>query len=241
MAKSSSRQASVEDSEFVEKVIQIDRVNKVVKGGKRMSFRALVIVGDLNGRVGIAFGKAKEVPNAIKKGVSRAKKRMKLILIVNESIPHPVLGKFGASSVILKPARPGTGVIAGGSVRILLEASGIRNIVAKSLGSNNALNAAMAAFGALGLLKDVKKEEAFRGVRLPVFIEKSGVTSVKSAKATVEVGSTFPASDSVTHSKVAETVNTKEATEKTAVADKEKKPAAKVAKPAAKTSKKKEQ
>lgn len=178
MAKSSPKHAPVEDSEFVEKVIQIDRVNKVVKGGKRMSFRALVIVGDLNGRVGIAFGKAKEVPNAIKKGVSRAKKRMKTVLIVNESIPHPVLGKFGASSVILKPARPGTGVIAGGSVRILLEASGIRNIVAKSLGSNNSLNAALAAFGALGLLKDVKKEEAFRGVKLPVYVS-SADNSVK--------------------------------------------------------------
>ena len=153
-------------SEFVEKVVQIDRVTKVVKGGKRMAFRAMVIVGDKKGRVAIGLGKSKEVPIAIRKGIERAKKRLKKINIVRGTIPHAVIADFGASKVLLKPAPMGTGVIAGGAVRILLESAGVHNVVAKSLGSGNALNAAHATLKGLTQLKDIAEEENIRGVKL---------------------------------------------------------------------------
>ena len=151
-----------------EKVIQVDRINKVVKGGKRLAFRAFVITGNLEGSVGMALGKSKEVPSAIKKGIEKANKKRFRINIVNGTIPHEILGTFGSARVILKPARPGTGVIAGGAVRILLEAAGIRDIVAKSLGSGNAFNAAKAAMNGLLRLKDYDTEVRKRGKDLPV-------------------------------------------------------------------------
>ncbi|MGE4169299.1 MAG: 30S ribosomal protein S5 [Candidatus Margulisiibacteriota bacterium] len=156
----------------VEKVIQIDRVNKVVKGGKRLAFRAFVIAGDTQGKVGLGLGKSKEVPSAIKKGIDRAKKKYATIQVINGTIPHEVHGAFSASRVILKPAKPGTGVIAGGAVRILLEAAGIKDIVAKSLGSTNAINAAKAALNGLMKLKNLEEETKLRGKQLPVFVEK---------------------------------------------------------------------
>ncbi len=156
--------------QVTEKVIRIDRVNKVVKGGKRLAFRAFVIAGDHKGNVSFGLGKSKEVPTAIKKAVERAKKSLKSIRIVEGTIPHEVVGVYGASRVIIKPAKPGTGVIAGGAVRILLESAGYKNIVAKSLGSRNAINATQAALAGLLSLKDRSIEEKIRGKKLPIFI-----------------------------------------------------------------------
>lgn len=165
----------VEDSvqhDLVEKVIRIDRVNKVVKGGKRLAFRAFVISGDQNGNVAFGLGKSKEVPAAIKKAVERSKKSLRPIALVEGTIPHEVIGIFGSTRVIIKPAKPGTGVIAGGAVRILLEAAGYKNVYAKVLGSRNAINAARAAMEGLLQCKDKAVEEKLRGFTLPVFYTK---------------------------------------------------------------------
>ena len=161
------RRDSQEDGEK-EKVIQIRRVTKVVKGGKRMSFRAAVVVGDGISRVGVGVGKAAEVAAAIRKGVEEAKRHQVSINKIGSTIPHEILGKLGASEVILKPAPKGTGVIAGGAVRTVLELAGISDVVAKSLGSANAINSARATLVALGNLKDLSTEEAIRGKKLNV-------------------------------------------------------------------------
>jgi len=128
-----------EESEFVEKVVHINRCAKVVKGGRRFSFAALVVVGDRKGKVGFGYGKAKEVPEAIRKGTEQAHKHMLPIQIIDDTIPHPVLGEADGGKVLLRPASEGTGIIAGGGVRAVLEASGIKNVLSKSLGSNNQL------------------------------------------------------------------------------------------------------
>ena len=132
-------------SELQEKVVYINRVSKVVKGGRRFSLTALVVVGDGNGNVGVGMGKSAEVPVAIKKGVEDAKKNMFKVAIIDGTIPHAILGEFGAGKVLLKPAAPGTGIIAGGPVLALLELAGITDILSKSLGSDNALNMVKAA------------------------------------------------------------------------------------------------
>ena len=144
-------------------VIQVARTAKVVKGGKRFGFRALVVVGDGNGKVGVAIGKANQVQFAVSKAEFQAKKNFIKFPIVNDTIPHEIIGKFGAASVWMKPAAPGTGVIAGAGVRLVLEAAGIKNILAKSLGSTNACNLVYATIQALEQLKSKESVMVNRG------------------------------------------------------------------------------
>ncbi|MFQ5852706.1 MAG: 30S ribosomal protein S5 [Candidatus Binatia bacterium] len=158
-----ARRGFQERDELDERVVHITRTSKVIKGGRRFAFRAVVVVGDNQGSVGVGVGKARGVPDAIHKGADQARKNMKKIALVGTTIPHEVLAQFGAAKVLLKPASPGTGVIAGGGVRAVVEAAGIRDILTKSLGSSNVLNVIRATVKGLSQLKDVEEEARLRG------------------------------------------------------------------------------
>jgi len=157
------RQNFADRSEFDERIINITRVAKVIKGGRRFGFRVVVVVGDNRGKVGIGMGKARSVPDAIRKAIEVARKNMGSVAMVGSTIPHEVIGRKGAAKVMLRPASPGTGVIAGGGVRAVVEAAGYHDILAKSLGSANVLNIIQATMDGLHQLKDVKTTAADRG------------------------------------------------------------------------------
>ncbi|AFY33900.1 30S ribosomal protein S5 [Calothrix sp. PCC 7507] len=160
-----ANRAKKEETNWQERVIQIRRVSKVVKGGKKLSFRAIVVVGNERGQVGVGVGKASDVIGAVKKGVADGKKHLIDIPITkSNSIPHPIDGTGGGAKVMMRPAAPGTGVIAGGAVRTVLELAGVRNVLAKQLGSNNPLNNARAAVNALSTLRTLSEVAEDRGV-----------------------------------------------------------------------------
>lgn len=155
-----------EPKEFVEKLVKLNRTAKVVKGGRRFSFSALTVVGDQKGRVGYGFGKANDVTEAIRKSLDRAKKNLIVLPLKNGTVPHEVLGKYKSSSVLLKPACAGTGVIAGGAVRAIMDAAGATDVISKSLGSNASVNVVRATFDAIGHVLDAKTVAFNRGKSL---------------------------------------------------------------------------
>ena len=150
-------------NEYAENLVRLNRVAKVVKGGRRFSFSALVVVGDRNGKVGYGFGKANDVAEAIRKSIEKAKKNMITVPVQKSTIPHSVIGRFKSAKVVLKPAAPGTGIIAGGPVRAVMEAAGISDILSKSLGSDNSMNIVKAVFGGLESILDARKVAKARG------------------------------------------------------------------------------
>ena len=158
-----------QEKDYVEKLVRLNRIAKVVKGGRRFSFSAISVVGDRNGRVGYGFGKANYVSDAIRKSLDRAKNNMIRVPMKRMTIPHQVVGKFKGAKVVLKPASPGTGIIAGGPVRAVMEAAGIKDILSKSLGSANSMNIVKAVFEGFDRLMDAKAAAANRGKTLSEF------------------------------------------------------------------------
>ena len=202
MAKSDKKRFFDEKSDLQDTVVNINRSAKVVKGGRRFSFSALSVVGDGKGRVGIGYGKANEVPPAVEKSISEGKKSLVRVALKGDTIPHPVTGRFGAARVFMRPAGPGTGVIAGGGVRAVCQMVGIHNILTKSIGSNNPVNLVKAAMDGLQKLKEAKEVARLRGVPIE---ELTGPTEAKprgrrekavdAAEAAAEAGETAAAAE----------------------------------------------
>jgi len=181
--KGERREREETKSQFLERVVTINRVSKVVQGGRRFSFTALVVVGDGNGMVGVGYGKAKEVPAAIAKGVEEAKKSFFRVPRVGGTIPHPVQGEAAAGVVLLRPAAAGTGVIAGGPVRAVLECAGVHDVLSKSLGSSNTINIVHATVAALRQLEEPSAVAARRGLTLEEVAPKGLIRAQEAAKA----------------------------------------------------------
>ena len=177
--KSATQLPEDNEPELFEKVVHINRCAKVVKGGRRFSFAALVVVGDQEGNVGFGYGKAQMVPDAIRKGTDQAKKAMQKVSISGDTLPHPVLGSHDGGKVMLRPARQGTGIIAGGGVRAVLEAAGVKNVLSKSLGSNNQLSVVSATLDGLLQLRTAKQISEIRGETVfgPTFTEEKSQPS----------------------------------------------------------------
>jgi small subunit ribosomal protein S5 len=167
-----TRSSSYGGSDVTERVVSLNRVAKVVKGGRKFSFSALIVVGDMNGRVGAGLGKAREVPEAIRKGVEIAKRNMVTVPMVGTTIPHEIHHKWGAAKILLKPAAPGTGVISGGAMRAVIELSGIKDILTKSVGTNNPINTVRATISALQALRTAPEIAELRGKELEEVVGK---------------------------------------------------------------------
>lgn len=172
-----------ERTELTERVVSLNRVAKVVKGGRKFSFSALIVVGDMNGRVGVGLGKAREVPEAIRKGVEIAKRNMITVPIVGTTIPHEVRQKWGAAKILLRPAAPGTGVISGGAMRAVIELAGIKDILTKSLGTNNPINTVRATMAALQGLRTAQEVAELRGKTVEEIVGRRLAAAYRSAAA----------------------------------------------------------
>jgi len=160
--------------ELLERVVKINRVAKVVKGGRRFSFTALVVVGDRSGRIGVGHGKAGEVPEAIRKGSEQAKRNMVEVPVVKGTVPHKIVGRYGAARVMLRPASPGTGVIAGGAVRDLMEVAGVKDVLTKSIGSSSPVNIVKATMNGFARMKTSRRSRTLRGLPAPVRVRQPG-------------------------------------------------------------------
>lgn len=163
MNQARTRASDQEGTEYAENLVRLNRVAKVVKGGRRFSFSALIVVGDRNGKVGYGFGKANDVSESIRKSIDKAKRSMITVPVKKSTIPHAVIGRYKSAKVVLKPAAPGTGIIAGGPVRAVMEAAGVTDILSKSLGSDNSMNIVKAVFNGLENLLDARKVAKARG------------------------------------------------------------------------------
>ncbi|MGH7866568.1 MAG: 30S ribosomal protein S5 [Candidatus Dormibacteraceae bacterium] len=180
---------AAERSEFAERVVSLNRVAKVMKGGRRFSFSALIVVGDQNGRVGAGLGKAREVPEAIRKGVEIAKRNLTTVPLVGTTIPHEVRHKCGAAKILLKPAAPGTGVISGGAMRAVLELAGVKDVLTKSLGTNNPINTVRATIDALQHLRTAPEIAELRGRDMEQIIGRRLVKAYREAQQSGHIAS----------------------------------------------------
>ncbi len=194
LSQAPSRAGYGDRSELQERVVSLNRVAKVQKGGRRFSFSALIVVGDMNGRVGAGLGKAKEVPEAIRKGVEIARRGMITVPIVGTTIPHEVRYKWGAAKILLKPAAPGTGVISGGAMRAVIELAGVKDILTKSLGTNNPINTVRATIEALRSMRTAQEVAELRGLELDRVVGPRLAAAYRRAAAdgTIPAGETQP-------------------------------------------------